>query len=125
VVRVNEPSGERSAYTALEPGAEVFSADDRRIGEVAHVLADFDKDIFDGLVIEASWLPGGHVFADATQVAEIRSDGVKLSLDAEACRSLPQPDENPVAIGAGPEDTVDEGLRDKLRRAWDLISGRY
>jgi hypothetical protein len=115
-------AGEPISYMALEEGTEVRSADGERIGEVAHVLADVDDDIFDGIVVGAAHLPGGHVFADAEQVGEIRSAAVTLKLDAEACRALPQPSENPAAMEAGPEDTVKD---DKLRRAWDYISGNY
>jgi hypothetical protein len=118
----NEAAGEPISYMALENGTEVRSADGERIGEVAHVLADVDDDIFDGIVVDATHLPGGHVFADATQVGEIRTGAVTLTLDAEACRALPQPSENPAALEAGPDDTVQH---DKLRRAWDYISGNY
>ena len=117
-----EAAGEPISYMALENGTEVRSADGERIGEVAHVLADVDDDIFDGIVVDASHLPGGHVFADAAEVSEIRTDAVTLNLDADACRELPQPSENPAALEAGPDDTV---KHDKLRRAWDYLSGNY
>jgi hypothetical protein len=107
----------------------VLAADGEEIGKVAHVLADVDDDIFDGIVIDTTRLPGGHVFADASQVDEIRSDAVTLTLDSEASRSLPKPSANPGALEAGPDDTVKEGageeIQDKLRRAWDRISGNY
>jgi hypothetical protein len=114
--------GEPISYIALEEGTAVQSSDGEAVGRVAHVLADVDDDIFDGIVIDASWLPGGHVFADATEVAEIRTDAVTLKLDGEACKSLPKPEENPAALEADPDDTV---KRDRLRRAWDRISGNY
>jgi uncharacterized protein YrrD len=121
--------GEPSSYMALQEGTAVYSAEGEAIGKVAHVLADIDDDIFDGIVIDASWLPGGHVFADASQVEEIRTDAVTLSLDSEASRSLPKPSANPAALEAGPDDTVKEGvgdqMQDKLRRAWDRITGNY
>ncbi|MGH2982503.1 MAG: PRC-barrel domain-containing protein [Solirubrobacterales bacterium] len=120
-----ESSGEPTSYMALEEGTEVRSADGEPIGKVAHVLADFEDDIFDGIVIDASWLPGGHVFADAAQVGEIRTDVVTLNLDVEGCRSLPQPSANPAAMEASPDDTVGDDLGDKLRRAWDRVSGNY
>jgi hypothetical protein len=124
-----EDAGEPISYLALEEGTKVVSSDGERIGEVAHVLAEPEEDIFDGIVVDASWLPGGHVFADASQVEEIRSGQLRLNLDAAASRSLPQPSENPAALETGPGDTVKEDvgdeLRDKLRRAWDLISGNY
>jgi hypothetical protein len=126
---MDEAAGEPSSYMALQEGTAVLSADGEPVGKVAHVLADVEDDIFDGIVVDASWLPGGHVFADATQVEEIRSNAVTLKLDAEACRSLPKPSANPAALEAGPDDTVKEGvgeqMHDKLRRAWDRISGNY
>ena len=99
------------------------------IGKVTHVLADINDDIFDGIVVDASWLPGGHVFVDATQVNEIRTESVTLKLDPEACRSLPEPSANPAEMELGPGDMGKEGMgeemHDKLRRAWDRISGNY
>ncbi len=93
------------------------------------MLADPENDIFDGIVISGAPEPGGHAFADAAQIDQIRTDSVLLSLSAEACRSLPRPSANPAAVGASPDDTVEQGvgekLQDKLRRAWDLISGNY
>jgi hypothetical protein len=128
-VGANEATGEPISYMALEEGTEVVSADGQALGKVTHVLADVDDDIFDGIVIDATWLPGGHVFADASQVGEIRTEQVTLKLDAAACQSLPRPSENPAAMEVGPDDMGREGLgeemRDKLRRAWDRISGNY
>jgi len=128
-VSANEGAGEPISYMALEEGTAVLSSDGESIGKVAHVLADVDEDIFDGIVVDATWLPGGHVFADAAQVGEIRTDAVTLKLDAEASRSLPKPSANPAALEVGPDDMGKEGLgqelSDKLRRAWDRISGNY
>jgi uncharacterized protein YrrD len=118
-------AGEPVSYMALQEGTPVLSADGEQIGKVAHVLADIEDDIFDGIVIAADWLPGGHLFADAEQVEEIRTDAVTLKLDAADCRSLPQPSANPAAMEAGPGDTVRDDLGEKLRRAWNLISGKY
>jgi hypothetical protein len=120
---VSDAADERISYIALQEGTEVRSADGEPVGKVAHVLADVEDDIFDGIVIEAEG--GGHRFADATLVGAISTAAVILTVDAEACRSLPEPSANPAAIEAGPDETVDDGLRDKLRRAWDLISGNY
>jgi hypothetical protein len=126
---VNEAAGEPTSYLALEEGTQVLSSDGEPIGKVAHVLADAADDIFDGIVVDATWLPGGHVFVDAAQVGEIRTNAVTLKLDAEASRSLPKPSANPAAMEVGPDDMGKEGLgeeiNDKLRRAWDRISGNY
>ena len=73
-------------------------------------LADPEHDIFEGIVVQATWLPGGHVFADASQVEEIRSEAASLKLSAEQCRSLPQPSANPAAVETTPDDTVAGGM---------------
>ena len=128
-VNAEEPAAEPSSYLTLEAGTKVLSSDGEQIGEVAHVLAVEEDDIFDGIVVDASWLPGGHVFADAAQVQEIRTGAVTLKLDAEACRSLPQPSDNPAVMEVGADDMAKNDLgdetKDKLRRAWDRISGNY
>jgi hypothetical protein len=94
------------------------------VGEVRHVLAATEEDIFDGVVLESRLGSGGHRFADATLIEGIYEQGVLLSLDAEGAERLPEPSANPAAVEAGPEDTVPDDLADKLRRAWDRISGR-
>jgi uncharacterized protein YrrD len=128
-VGIDEDFGEPISYIALEEGTPVSTADGDAIGKVAHVLADVDDDIFDGIVIEASERRRRYVFADATQVKEIRSKAVILDLDSEQAESLPEPSANPAALEAGPDETVKEGvgekMQDKLRRAWDRVSGNY
>ena len=69
--------------------------------------------------------PGRHRFADAEQIDAIYERGVLLKLDAEAARALPDPEKNAATLDAGPDDTVPDDLKDKLRRAWDYLSGRY
>ena len=121
----NEPSGDPASYLTLEEGTRVLSADGEQVGQVEHVLADEEEDIFDGLVIESG---GHHLFAEAALVDEMRANAVSLKLDAKACRKLPEPSENPAVVETGPDDTVPDSagqeLRDKLRRAWDRISGK-
>jgi hypothetical protein len=116
--------GAPTSYLMLEPGAAVYSSDGEPLGEVEHVLADPDVDVFDGFVIDTSLLPGGRRFVDATQVDAVYEQGVVLTLDGLAAEDLPEPSANPAALEAGPEDTVPEDLEDKLRRAWGLISGK-
>ena len=102
----------------LAAGVPVYSSDGQRLGEVAHVLAEPEKDIFDGIVIDTSVLPGAARFVDAPEVESIHERGVVLALDAE-------PSANPAAMSATPDDTAESDLELKLRRAWDLISGNY
>jgi hypothetical protein len=116
--------GAPSSYMVLEEGTDVLSSDGRRLGRVEHVLADADVDVFDGIVIDTTSLPGGHRFVDAPQVAEIYERGVVLTIDAAEAEALPEPSENPTVMETGPDDMVPDDLGDKLRRAWAKLSGR-
>jgi hypothetical protein len=120
--------GAPSSYLALADRTPVYSSDGVKLGEVEHVLADEDADIFDGIVIDRSVLPGGHRFVDASQVEEIFERGVVLDLDAAAAERLPEPSANPGALEVTGEDFVerewDDELEAKLKRAWDVISGK-
>jgi hypothetical protein len=116
--------GQPSSYLTLRPGVPVYSSDGKRLGEAEHVLAEPDVDVFDGFVIDTSVLPGGHRFVDAPEVEQIYENGVVLKLDAAAAEQLPKPSANPGVLEAGPDDLGPEDLGDKLRRAWDLISGK-
>jgi hypothetical protein len=118
-----EDLGAPSSFLVVQTGVPVYSSDGKKIGEVEHVLAVPDDDIFDGIVLDTSVLPGGHRFIDAPEVAEIYERGVVLNIDAAAAEGLPKPSANPGSIEAGPDDMV-KGGSDKLRRAWDLISGK-
>ena len=116
--------GKPSSYLTLKEGTPVFSCDGQKLGVVEHILADPETDIFDGLVIDRSILPGGHRFTDADQVEEIFERGVLLKLDRRAAEALPEPGENPAAIEAAPGDELPGKLEQKLRRAWEKISGK-
>ena len=116
--------GAPSSYLTIEKGLPVYSSDERPVGKVEHVLAAPDLDVFDGIVLDTSVLPGGHRFPDAVQVAEIYEHGVVLTLDAAAAAGLPEPSANPGEIEVGPDDVVPDEFRDKLRRAWDRVSGK-
>jgi hypothetical protein len=117
--------GNPASYLVLADGTPVLSSDGHEIGKVEHVLADADSDVFDGVIVDMSSGPGGHRFADASQVDAIYEHGIVLHLDAGAAERLPEPAENPPALDAGPEDTEPDDIKDKLRRAWDYLSGNY
>src|SRR5262245_57879124 len=102
-----EDLGQPTSFLVCPPGVPVYSSDGERIGGVEHVLADTDADIFDGIVIDRSVLPGGHRFVDASQVDRIYERGVVLKIDAAAARSLPEPGANPAALGTTDEDFVE------------------
>jgi len=117
--------GDPISYLVLADGTPVLSADGQEIGRVEHVLADDGKDIFDGIIVDMRAGPGGHRFADADDVQAIYERGVVLKQDADAAAALPEPSDNPTALGAAPGDTSESQVTAKLRRAWDYLSGRY
>jgi hypothetical protein len=119
-----EDLGEPASYLTLAEGLVCYSSDGQRVGKVAHVLAAPDLDVFDGIVLDTSALPGGHRFVDASQVDEIYERGVVLSIDRAAAEALPEPSASPGEIEVGPDDMVPDEHNDKLRRAWDRISGK-
>ena len=121
----DEPNlGDPASYLVLEEGVPVYSCDGEQLGTVEHVLADTEIDIFDGLVLDTSVLPGGHRFVDADQVEEVFERGVLLKTTREQSESLPEPSENAAAMEADPAEGAESDLQRKLRRAWDLLSGK-
>ena len=89
------------------------------------MLADEQTSILDGVVIDVAVGPGGHRFVDAPDVVEFRERAVVIAVAAADVDGLPEPSENPAVMQhRGAEDSESE-LAQKLRRAWDLISGRY
>lgn len=111
------------SYEVLEPGTPIFSSDGEQIGKVTHVLADEGEDVFDGIVIGEHPGRHGHRFADADDIDRIYERGVVLKLDHVAAEGLHEPTANPAVIR---DDPADAGRHhDRLRRAWDLISGNY
>jgi hypothetical protein len=115
--------GRPVSYVALAEGTPVFGADGDEVGHVAHVLADEEQDIFDGIVIAHGI--GHHSFADAEQVAAIHEHGVTLTITAAEAEALPEPSENPAVMHDDASEPDASPLADKLRRAWDLLSGNY
>jgi uncharacterized protein YrrD len=117
--------GEPSSYRALDRGTPVYSADGDQLGKVAHVLADDGEDVFDGIVIDEFVFGTEHRFVDADEVQEIFDHGVLLKLDRAQCEHLPKPSANPAVMRDDPAESRSEIRHEKLRRAWDLISGKY
>jgi hypothetical protein len=118
--------GEPSSYLNLGKGAECYTCDGERVGEVEHVLAASDEDIFDGIVLDTSVLPGGHRFVDAEQVEEIFERGVLLKIDRQEADRLPEPSPSPAVMEVTADDVAENdesSLKRKLHRAWQLISG--
>ncbi len=109
------------SYLTLQAGTPVLSTDGRHVGVVKLVLADEAADIFDGIVVETE---DGDRFADATEVGEIRADAVLLTLSHAEADRLPRPGENPGVLEHHGSKDAETPLEQKLRRAWELISGK-
>jgi hypothetical protein len=110
-----EDLGAPGSYLTLGEGVPVYSRDGQQLGEVEHVLAEPDKDIFDGIVFGHA---GAHRFVDAPEVERIHERGVVLVLDAAGAGRLPEPSANPATLSASPDDSAEGELEHKLRRAW-------
>ena len=117
--------GQPVAYLAFEPGTDVVSSDGEVVGEVEHVLAVAEEDIFDGLVIYTQLGPGGHRFVDAEQVDELYERGAVLTIPADEVERLPEPAPAPAALESHGVEDSESPLKQKLHRAWDLLSGNY
>jgi hypothetical protein len=117
--------GQPRSYLEIDEGVDVVSSDGQVVGALEHVLADEPTAIFDGIVIDAKAGPGGHRFVDAPLVAEFRERAVLIDVAAADVAALPEPSENPAVVEHGGAEDTDGPLAGKLRRAWDLISGRY
>lgn len=117
--------GAPASYLTLTRGTDVVSSDGETVGKVEHVLADEQTEIFDGLVIDIRLGPGGLRFVDAPQVDEIYERAVVLSVTAAEIDGLPEPTGAPAVIESHGVEDSESPLQGKLRRAWDLISGRY
>lgn len=122
---MNRDLGPRASYLGAV-GAAVYDVTDRHVGVVSHVLAIEELDVFDGFIVARVEEPVAHRFADADQVGEIYERGVLLTVAWEA---LHEPSANPAAMEVDADDMERENaggvLGDRLRRAWDLISGNY
>lgn len=115
--------GAPTSFLTLSKGVPVYLSDGEELGKVEYVLSAPNIDIFDGIVLDTSVLPGGHKFVDAPEVAEIFERGVVLAIEASAAGNLPEPGANPGSIDVDPGEFSAE-RQSKLSRAWDLISGK-
>jgi hypothetical protein len=117
-------SGDPASYLTLQAGTDVISADGDLVGVVEHVLGDEQTGIFDGIVIDVRLGPGGLHFVDGPEVAEIRESGVVLAISAAEVGRLPKPAPNPAVMEHHGIEDSESKLEHKLRRAWEIVSGR-
>ncbi len=63
-------------------------------------------------------------FVDAPDVRECREHAVIIATTAAEVPNLPKPTPNPAVMESHGVDDSESPLREKLHRAWDLISGK-
>ncbi|MEV6851543.1 PRC-barrel domain-containing protein [Actinoplanes sp. NPDC051411] len=96
--------GEPVSYLVLKDGTPVFDSSGDRVGEVEHVLADEQEDVFHGLIVKTA---DGHRFAAAEHVDGLFERGVIINTPAG---QLPEP-----------SASSDSSLGETLKRAWDWL----
>lgn len=85
-----EDLGNPVSYLVAKRGIAVFSSEGKRLGRVIKVLAAPEANMFDGILFDTNWGPGGRRFVDAPEVAQIFERGVVLKIGAAAVDSLPK-----------------------------------
>ncbi|HEX6152596.1 MAG TPA: PRC-barrel domain-containing protein [Solirubrobacterales bacterium] len=85
-----EDLGHAISYLVAKRGIPVFSSDGERLGRVIQVLAAPEANMFDGIIFDTSWGPGGRRFVDAPEVEAIYERGVVLKIEAAEVESLPK-----------------------------------
>lgn len=85
-----EDLGHPISYLVAKRGIPVFSSDGERLGRVIQVLAAPEANMFDGIIFDTSWGPGGRRFVDAPEVEAIYERGVVLKIAAAEVESLPK-----------------------------------
>jgi hypothetical protein len=86
-----EDLGHPVSYLVAKRGIAVFSSDGEKLGRVIEVKAAPEANMFDGIVFDTSWGPGGRRFVDAPEVEAIYERGVVLRIDSSEAESLPKP----------------------------------
>jgi hypothetical protein len=85
-----EDLGHPVSYLVAKRGIDVFSNDGEKLGRVVKVFAAPEANMFDGILFDTSWGPGGRRFVDAPEVGEIYERGVVLKIGAAEVDSLPR-----------------------------------
>ncbi|TMJ96168.1 MAG: hypothetical protein E6G67_05415 [Actinobacteria bacterium] len=87
-----QTAGPQVAWTAIENGARIFSAEGEAIGKVSRVVGD--ADVFTGLAVTHGVL-GPERFLDADHVRGIWPDRVDVDLTREQIENLPEHQDAP------------------------------
>jgi uncharacterized protein YrrD len=105
-----EDLGAPVAYLVVRAGTPVFDASGEKAGQVEHVLADEQADVFHGLLIKTG---NDHRFAPSAKVDGLFEHGVIISVPVA---ELPAP-----SADAAARVVDDESLKGSLKRAWDWL----
>ena len=98
------------SYLVLPDSTAVYDRSGARVGEVEHVLADDQADVFHGLTVRT---PDGHRFAPAAKVDGLYQNGVIVAVPAA---ELPAPSSDPAA-----QQAEDDNLVGHLKSAWEKL----
>ena len=82
------------SWLVIEPGWEVVTSDDERVGEVKEVIGDTTADIFDGLAVSTGLLKR-EKYVPAERAAGIVEGRVTLDLTKDAFDALGDYEEPP------------------------------
>jgi uncharacterized protein YrrD len=85
-----EDLGDPISYLVAKKGIPVYSSDGEKLGRVIEVAAAPEANMFDGILFDTSWGPGGRRFVDAPEVGQIYEQGVILKIAAAEVDSLPK-----------------------------------
>jgi hypothetical protein len=108
--------GRPIAYTLLDEGVPVLACDGEQVGTVGAVLSAPEKDVFHGLLVNASGQ--GVRFVEAAAIAAIHERGVDLRIDSKAAAELPLPEH------AAPVYDEDPGKQEGWRHWINAFTGR-
>ena len=75
------------AWLALQEGTSIHASDGTEVGKVSDVIADRQKDIFSGITFKPSLLEAA-VFVPASEIEEITTDTVRLSISTDEVANL-------------------------------------
>jgi uncharacterized protein YrrD len=96
--------GEPVSYLVTKNGTPVFDSSGDRAGEVEHVLADDEDDVFHGLIVKTA---DGHRFAAADHIDGLFEHGVIINVPA-AQLPVPSADDS-------------SSIAATLKRAWEWL----
>lgn len=82
------------AWLVIEPGWEVVTSDDQRVGEVREIVGDTGKDIFNGLVVSQGLLRRAK-YVPAEAVTAIYEGRIELSTSEDEFGGLGEHEEPP------------------------------